>query len=91
VEYFQDQALILLTLQDTILTVNRAAAELLELLQVTFEERYFSAEDLSALLTQHYDINRAAALIESREVLSSWLQNGVLVSINSGTVEALNE
>ena len=57
VEYFQDQSLLLLAMQDTILTVNRAAAELLELFQVTIEERYFSAEDLSALLTQHYDIN----------------------------------
>lgn len=83
-EHFGDRSIILLATQDRLLTVNRPAAVLLELIMDTFKGQGFSGEELSALLSQHYhDLTRGKAQTEVRRILTSWLEQGILVAVES--------
>jgi hypothetical protein len=82
-EHFGDKSIILLAMQDRLLTVNKAAAVLLELIMTTFEGQSFLDEELSTLLTQHYHLTKAKAQEEVRRILTSWSEQGILVAVES--------
>jgi hypothetical protein len=80
VERFGEEALILLETQDRFLTVNRAAADLVELIGSAFAARQFTADDLVALLVQNYQLGVAEAAQEAQSLLEAWLEQGLFVA-----------
>lgn len=82
-EYFGDKAIILVAMEDRFLTVNKPAAELLELIEATFKERIFSGEELSALLQKHYHLPRTKTQKETLRILTTWSKQGILTPIRS--------
>lgn len=82
-EYFGDKALILVAMRDRFLTVNKPAAELLELIEATFKEQIFSAKGLSVLLQKHYHLPRTRTQREIRRILTAWSKQGIFIPLNS--------
>jgi len=80
VERFGEEALILLETQDRFLTVNRAAADLVQLIESAFALEPFTADDLVALLVQNYQLEAAEAAQEAQTLLDSWLEQGLFVA-----------
>jgi hypothetical protein len=78
-EHFGDKGVILLTSKDQFLTVNKAAASLLELIMTAFKERSFLDEDLSYLFLKHYQLTGAESRREARKIIALWLKRGIFV------------
>jgi hypothetical protein len=80
VERFGEEALILLETQDRFLTVNRAAADLAELIESVFAGQLFAAHDLVALLVQNYELEAEEAAQEAQALIEAWLEQGLFVA-----------
>lgn len=76
VERFGEQALVLLADHDQILTVNRAAADILALLEQ--RSGVFTVEELAALLTDHYEMTAQEAAERAARLIASWERYGIL-------------
>jgi PAS domain-containing protein len=76
VESFGEQALVLLADRDRILTVNRAAADLLALLQQRLD--VFTCDSLAALLADHYEMTAQQAAERAARLIASWEEYGIL-------------
>ena len=84
IEYFGEEAIILLTEQDILVTVNAAAAHLLELIRETFVERDFSLDELALFLRKRYDIMGTSACKEAQRLLSFALRQGMVFPAGDG-------
>jgi len=80
-ERFGEEALILLETQDRFLTVNRAAADLVELIESAFAAQGFAVSDLGGLLAQNYELHTEEAAHEAQALVEAWLEQGLLVTV----------
>ena len=88
IESFEDEALVLLAMQDRFVRVNRAAGELLVLMQSTLEDRDFSVAELAFLLGEHYDLTPPSAQEQAHVIIALWQEHGILIGADAGHVEA---
>ena len=86
IEYFGEEAIILLTEQDILITVNSASARLLEFIRETFAERDFSRDELVLFLRERYDITDSAACKEARRLLTFALREGMVFTVGDGVL-----
>ena len=77
-EIFDDQAIIFLAGQDFLLTVNSAAALILELVQNTFAGEHFTSMELAAQLEGRYHLSQAESLAESRKIIAFSIKHGII-------------
>lgn len=83
VEDFDEKAIIFLASRDLLITVNRAAGRLLELILETFSARQFSLEELSHLLQEKYDMAAVDANKEAEGILSYSLRLGIAFAVGT--------
>ena len=74
-EWFDDEALLLVADRDLLLTVNRAAGELFEALAEAFAGRPLTLADGIAWLGENYDLATAACRVEARALLAFALKH----------------
>jgi len=74
VEYFDDDAILLLADRDVMVTVNRAAAELYELFRKQTGDRLFTRNDCAAFLEKSYDLPERKVPSQVRSLLSFGLK-----------------
>ena len=88
-ECFGNQALILLAWQDRMLTVDRAAIDIVELVHTELEEACWTTKDFADLLARHYDLTGQEADLEAGSLVAAWLEQGMLVpaEANGGAAE----
>jgi hypothetical protein len=79
-EHFGDKALILLAMQDKLVTVNAATAHLVGLMQERFARQGFAAEDLAMLMVDNYDLDVQEAKAEAEALLGDWSAEGLLLT-----------
>lgn len=77
-EMFDNQAIIFLAGRDLLLTVNRAAAVILELVQNRFAEEHFTSTELAAQLEGQYHLSRAESLAEARKIIAFSIKHGII-------------
>jgi hypothetical protein len=80
-ERFGNKAVVLLAAKDTLITINRPAADLLELMAATFGETPFAARALAETITLHYRLTPKKAGPEARKLLDRWSGHGLLVPV----------
>ena len=81
IEYFGEEAIILLAEPDILITVNSASARLLEFIREYFAERELSLDELVLFLRERYDITDAAACNEAQSLLTFALRQGMVFTV----------
>jgi hypothetical protein len=80
-EWFGDEALILLADRDVFIRVNRPAGDLLTLMQNAFGGRAFSPRELAELFASHFDLSEDDAAAKSGQLLESWSVHGIVAGM----------
>ncbi len=69
-EWFDDEALLLVGERDLLLTVNRAGGDLFDALAAAFADRAFTLADGANWFGEQYELGAAACLEQARKVLA---------------------
>lgn len=78
-ESFGDESILLVADWDRLLTLDNVAARLFSLLQSEQGTKAFSREDLSQLLSEHYDLGAADIDAEVVKLLAFGLRQGIVL------------
>jgi hypothetical protein len=81
VERFADAAVILLVASERFLTVNLAAADILEVMRTEYGVHPFEERQLAGLLMAHYELSEPDAGDAAGHLVSDWLAAGVLTEV----------
>ena len=88
-EWFDDEALLLVAECDLLLTLNRAGGVLFEALSATFFGRFFTLQDGSDWLGENYELTAAACRKQARSLLAFALKYHLAEVARAG--ELMNE
>lgn len=81
IEFFDEDAVMLVADRDVMVTVNHAAATLFEQASVQSEERPFTRTDCLNFLLHNFELNRTDAERQIRSILGFALRHGLVVKL----------
>ena len=83
-EWFDDEALLLVADSDLLLTINRGAGELFEALAEAFSGRTFTLPDAVVWLGRNYELAAAACRTQARNLLAFALKHRLVAPVPAG-------